>query len=95
MVWLYSLPCYTHLKLALLLHKQGLVATGVATTVGVAHYKNVARSLSTRGIHTTYQQFQMLYIFVLAQWDQKSPAIEFKCVEFLSKIDFTFLLDFS
>ena len=25
--------CYTHLKLALLLHKQGLVATGVATTV--------------------------------------------------------------
>ena len=25
--------CYTHLKLALLLHKQGLVATGVGTTV--------------------------------------------------------------
>ena len=25
--------CYTHLKLTLLLHKQGLVATGVATTV--------------------------------------------------------------
>ena len=24
--------CYTHLKLALLLHKQGLVATGVGTT---------------------------------------------------------------
>ena len=25
--------CYTHLNLALLLHKQDLVATGVATTV--------------------------------------------------------------
>ena len=25
--------CYTYLKLALLLHKQGLVATGIATTV--------------------------------------------------------------
>ena len=27
------MSCYTHLKLALLLHKKGLVATGVATTV--------------------------------------------------------------
>ena len=27
--------CYTHLKLALLLHKQGLVATGVATTISI------------------------------------------------------------
>ena len=32
MVWLhFYIPC-THLNLALLLHKQGLVATGVATT---------------------------------------------------------------
>ena len=30
--WIFIL-CYTHLKLALLLHKQGLVATGVGTTV--------------------------------------------------------------
>ena len=28
--------CYTHMKLALLLHKQGLVATGVGTTVILA-----------------------------------------------------------
>ena len=30
--WIFIL-CYTHRKLALLLHKQGLVATGVGTTV--------------------------------------------------------------
>ena len=30
--WIFTL-CYTHLKLALLLYKQGLVATGVGTTV--------------------------------------------------------------
>ena len=31
--------CYTHLKLALLLHKQGLVATGVATIVHALLYR--------------------------------------------------------
>ena len=31
------LLCYIHLKLALLFHKQGLVATGIATTV-IGHW---------------------------------------------------------
>ena len=32
--WIFIL-CYTHLNLALLLHKQGLVATGAGTTIKI------------------------------------------------------------
>ena len=72
-----SIFCYIHLKLALLLHKQGLVATGVATTVftkllqkwqlqmGIAQYKDDATLLKTKGINTTHQHFQMRYITLI------------------------------
>ena len=43
--------CYTHLNLALLLHKQGLVATGVGTTVVC-----FMRALSHANLHFAYKK---------------------------------------
>ena len=46
--------CYAHLKLALLLHKQGLVATGIATTVSrcyLASYNALFLKISLNKTH--------------------------------------------
>ena len=61
--------------------------------IGVTQHKNAATLLSTSGINTTRQQFQMRYITLFQLKGLKSYQLsKFECVDFNSKIDFTFLL---
>ena len=55
--------CYTHLKSALLLHKQGLVATGIATTVGMKNVKFFIISYQESTPEKIFTNFEK-YIFV-------------------------------
>ena len=61
--------------------------------MGIVKYKNAATPLSTSGINTTRQHFQMRYITLFQLKGLKSYQLsKFECVDFNSKIDFTFLL---
>ena len=61
--------------------------------IGVAQCKITAMPLSTRGINTTRQHFQMRYITLFyLKWLKSYQLSKFKCVDLLSKTDFTFLL---
>ena len=55
--------------------------------------KNAAKPLITRGINTTHQHFQMWYVTLFQLKGLKSYQLwKFECVNFNTKIDFTFLL---
>ena len=61
--------------------------------MGIVKYENVAMPLSTLGINTTHQHFQMRYITLFYLKGLKSYQLsKFECVDFLSKIDFAFIL---
>ena len=61
--------------------------------IGVAQYENAAMPLSTSGINTMHQQFQMKYIMLFKLKGLKSYQLsKFECADFISKIDFTFIL---
>ena len=61
--------------------------------MSIAQYKNVATPLSILGFDTTRQHFQMRYITLLQLKGLKIYYLsKFECVDFNSKIDFTFLL---
>ena len=61
--------------------------------VCVTQNKNAATPLSTSGINTTHQQFQMKYITLFYLKGLKSYQLSnFECLDFLSRIDFTFIL---
>ena len=61
--------------------------------IGITQNKNAATPLSTLGINTTYQHFQMRYIALFQLKGLKSYQLsKFERVDFNSKIDFTFLL---
>ena len=61
--------------------------------MGILKYENAATPLSTSGINTTHQHFQMRYITLLQLKGLKSYQLsKFECVDFNCKIDFTFLL---
>ena len=61
--------------------------------MGIVKFKNVAMPLSTSGINTTHQHFQMSYITLFYLKGLKSYKLsKFECADFLSKIDFTFRL---
>ena len=59
----------------------------------VAPFKSTSTPLITRGINTTRQHFQMRYITLFyLKWLKSYQLSKFKCVDLLSKTDFTFLL---
>ena len=61
--------------------------------IGVTQHKNAAVPLSTSGINTTRQHFQMRYIALFQHKGLKSYQLsKFEYVDFNSKLDFTFLL---
>ena len=61
--------------------------------IDVIQCKSTAMPLSTRGINTTRQHFQMRYItWFYLKWLKSYQLSKFKCANLLSKTDFTFLL---
>ena len=61
--------------------------------IGVTQHKSAAKPLSTSSINTTRQHFQMRYVTLFLLRGLKSYKLsKFECVDFNSKIDFTFLL---
>ena len=61
--------------------------------MGIVKCKNAATPLSTLGINTKHQHFQMRYITFFWLKGLKSYQLsKFECADFISKIDFTFIL---
>ena len=55
--------------------------------------KNAATPISTLGINTMHQHFQTRYITLFSLKGLKSYQLsKFECADFISKIDFTFIL---
>ena len=57
--------CYTHLKLALLLNKQDLVATGVATTVAIASSNENVKDKDSQSVAKTITDVSTSFQFLM------------------------------